>query len=104
FGVATENTLGGNSIAIGDSDSGFKSNGDGNIALMANSVLAGYFSENELQHHEKVLTKIFRAISTGNATEGAAGFFYQITTEAQFYSPEIDVTNKHLTLPTKLQW
>ncbi|EOZ3421266.1 hypothetical protein ACQLJS_003680, partial [Escherichia coli] len=46
FGVATENTLGGNSIAIGDSDSGFKSNGDGNIALMANSVLAGYFSEN----------------------------------------------------------
>ncbi|MER0152317.1 phage tail protein, partial [Enterobacter hormaechei] len=33
FGVATENTLGGNSIAIGDSDSGFKSNGDGNIAL-----------------------------------------------------------------------
>ncbi|MEZ1338577.1 hypothetical protein QVM78_25465, partial [Enterobacter hormaechei] len=30
FGVATENTLGGNSIAIGDSDSGFKSNGDGN--------------------------------------------------------------------------
>ncbi|MEN3936746.1 hypothetical protein V9P81_25545, partial [Enterobacter hormaechei subsp. hoffmannii] len=38
FGVATENTLGGNSIAIGDSDSGFKSNGDGNIALMANSV------------------------------------------------------------------
>ncbi|MDM7065147.1 hypothetical protein QUG66_20940, partial [Enterobacter hormaechei] len=54
FGVATENTLGGNSIAIGDSDSGFKSNGDGNIALMANSVLAGYFSENELQHHEKV--------------------------------------------------
>ncbi|MEN3936733.1 hypothetical protein VOR76_25010, partial [Enterobacter hormaechei subsp. hoffmannii] len=41
FGVATENTLGGNSIAIGDSDSGFKSNGDGNIALMANSVLAG---------------------------------------------------------------
>ncbi|MGS6281500.1 phage tail protein, partial [Enterobacter intestinihominis] len=42
FGVATENTLGGNSIAIGDSDSGFKSNGDGNIALMANSVLAGY--------------------------------------------------------------
>ncbi|MGS6275706.1 phage tail protein, partial [Enterobacter intestinihominis] len=45
FGVATENTLGGTSIAIGDSDSGFKSNGDGNIALMAHSVLAGYFSE-----------------------------------------------------------
>ncbi|MBK1753700.1 MAG: phage tail protein, partial [Escherichia coli] len=36
FGVGTENALGGNSIAIGDNDSGFKSNGDGNIALMAN--------------------------------------------------------------------
>ncbi|WP_423766848.1 phage tail protein [Enterobacter hormaechei] len=89
FGVATENTLGGNSIAIGDSDSGFKSNGDGNIALMANSVLAGYFSENELQHHEKVLTKIFRAISTGNATEGAGGFASQLTSGAPFYSPAI---------------
>ncbi len=89
FGVATENTLGGNSIAIGDSDSGFKSNGDGNIALMANSVLAGYFSENELQHHEKVLTKIFRAISTGNATEGAGGFGSQLTSGAPFYSPAI---------------
>lgn len=89
FGVATENTLGGNSIAIGDSDSGFKSNGDGNIALMANGVLAGYFSENELQHHEKVLTKIFRAISIGNATEGAGGFGSQLTSCAPFYSPAI---------------
>ncbi|MDM7090723.1 hypothetical protein QUG75_04475 [Enterobacter hormaechei] len=89
FGVATENTLGGNSIAIGDSDSGFKSNGDGNIALMANSVLAGYFSENELQHHGKVLTKIFQAISTGNATEGAGGFGSQLTSGEPFYSPAI---------------
>ncbi|CAH3811646.1 hypothetical protein LMI83_19580 [Enterobacter hormaechei] len=89
FGVGTENVLGGNSIAIGDSDSGFKSNGDGNIALMANGVLAGYFSENELQHHEKVLTKIFRAISIGNATEGAGGFDSQLTSGAPFYSPAI---------------
>ena len=89
FGVGTENVLGGNSIAIGDNDSGFKSNGDGNIALMANGVLAGYFSENELQHHEKVLTKIFRAISIGNATEGAGGFGSQLTSCAPFYSPAI---------------
>lgn len=89
FGVGTENALGGNSIAIGDNDSGFKSNGDGNIALMANGVLAGYFSENELQHHEKVLTKIFRAISTGNATEGAGGLGSQLTSGAPFYSPAI---------------
>ena len=78
FGVATENTLGGNSIAIGDSDSGFKSNGDGNIALMANSVLAGYFSANELQHRKKMLTKIFQAIAENNWTEGAGGFGSQL--------------------------
>ncbi len=84
FGVATENTLGGNSIAIGDSDSGFKSNGDGNIALMANSVLAGYFSENELQHRGKVLTKIFQAISTGNATEGLAGLVLNLPAAHHF--------------------
>ena len=89
FGVGTKNTIGGSSIAIGDNDSGFKSNGDGNIALMANGVLAGYFSENELQHHEKVLTKIFRAISIGNATEGAGGFGSQLTSGAPFYSPAI---------------
>ncbi|MGX4894863.1 gp53-like domain-containing protein [Enterobacter roggenkampii] len=89
FGVGTKNTIGGSSIAIGDNDSGFKSNGDGNIALMANGVLAGYFSENELQHHEKVLTKIFRAISIGNATEGAGGFGSQLTSCAPFYSPAI---------------
>lgn len=89
FGVGTKNTIGGSSIAIGDNDSGFKSNGDGNIALMANGVLAGYFSENELQHHEKVLTKIFRAISIGNATEGAGWFGSQLTSGAPFYSPAI---------------
>ncbi|MGS2728163.1 phage tail-collar fiber domain-containing protein [Enterobacter sp. CFEC93] len=89
FGVATENTLGGNSIAIGDSDSGFKSNGDGNIALMANSVLAGYFSENELQHRKKMLTKIFQAIAENNLTEGAGGFGSQLGSGAPFISPRI---------------
>ena len=89
FGVATENTLGGNSIAIGDSDSGFKSNGDGNIALMANGVLAGYFSENELQHRKKMLTKIFQAIAENNWTEGAGGFGSQLGSGAPFFTPRI---------------
>ncbi|EOX8472083.1 phage tail protein [Salmonella enterica subsp. arizonae] len=93
FGVATENTLGGNSIAIGDSDSGFKSNGDGNIALMANSVLAGYFSENELQHRKKMLTKIFQAIAENNWTEGAGGFGSQLGSGAPFISPRITRPN-----------
>ncbi|EAM8602230.1 hypothetical protein AKM92_05015 [Salmonella enterica] len=93
FGVATENTLGGNSIAIGDSDSGFKSNGDGNIALMANGVLAGYFSENELQHRKKMLTKIFQAIAENNWTEGAGGFGSQLGSGAPFISPRITRPN-----------
>ena len=89
FGVNVNNNIGGSSIAIGDNDTGFKSGGDGIISLIANSVVAGYFSENELQHHEKVLTKIFQAISTGNATEGAGGFGSQLTSGAPFYSPAI---------------
>lgn len=89
FGVNVNNNIGGSSIAIGDNDTGFKSGGDGIISLIANSVVAGYFSENELQHHGKVLTKIFRAISTGNATEGAGGFGSQLTSCAPFYSPAI---------------
>ena len=89
FGVNVNNNIGGSSIAIGDNDTGFKSGGDGIISLIANSVVAGYFSENELQHHGKVLTKIFRAISTGNATEGAGGLGSQLTSGAPFYSPAI---------------
>ncbi|WP_424677742.1 gp53-like domain-containing protein [Enterobacter hormaechei] len=89
FGVNVNNNIGGSSIAIGDNDTGFKSGGDGIISLIANSVLAGYFSENELQHHGKVLTKIFQAISTGNVTEGAGGLGSQLTSGAPFYSPAI---------------
>ncbi|HII3566270.1 TPA: hypothetical protein ACY3LZ_005314, partial [Citrobacter freundii] len=37
FGVNTDNTLGGNSIAIGDNDTGFKQNGDGILDVYANS-------------------------------------------------------------------
>ncbi|MGS6579301.1 gp53-like domain-containing protein, partial [Enterobacter hormaechei] len=85
--------LGGNSIAIGDSDSGFKSNGDGNIALMANSVLAGFFSENELQHRKKMLTKIFQVIAENNWTEGAGGFGSQLGSGAPFISPLITRPN-----------
>ncbi|EMX9204481.1 phage tail protein [Escherichia coli] len=93
FGVATENTLGGNSIAIGDSDSGFKSNGDGNIALMANGALAGYFSENELQHRKKMLTKIFQVIAENNWTEGAGSFGSQLGSGAPFIIPAITRPN-----------
>lgn len=36
FGVNTDNTLGGNSIAIGDNDTGFKQNGDGVLDSYSN--------------------------------------------------------------------
>ncbi len=38
FGVGVANGLGGNSIAIGDSDTGFKQNGDGVLDTYANNV------------------------------------------------------------------
>ncbi|EOY0743503.1 phage tail protein [Salmonella enterica subsp. enterica serovar Norwich] len=93
FGVGTENSLGGNSIAIGDNDSGFKSNGDGNIALMANNVLAGYFSENELQHREKILTKVFKALVENNWSPGAGGLGVQLNSGAPFMLPSIQRPN-----------
>ncbi|ECX9514191.1 phage tail protein [Salmonella enterica] len=93
FGVGTENSLGGNSIAIGDNDSGFKSNGDGNIALMANNVLAGYFSENELQHREKILTKVFKALVENNWSPGAGGLGAQLNSGAPFMLPSIQRPN-----------
>lgn len=93
FGVGTKNTIGGSSIAIGDNDSGFKSNGDGIIGLMVNSVLAGYFNEYELQHSARILTKIFQAISKNNLTEGAGGFGSQLESGAPFITPRITRPN-----------
>ncbi|WP_407223889.1 gp53-like domain-containing protein [Enterobacter roggenkampii] len=93
FGVNVNNNIGGSSIAIGDNDTGFKSGGDGIISLIANSVVAGYFSENELQHHGKVLTKIFQAIAENNVTEGAGGFGSQLESGAPFITPRITRPN-----------
>ncbi|MEA7626107.1 tail fiber protein, partial [Salmonella enterica subsp. enterica serovar Virginia] len=78
FGVNTNNTLGGSSIAIGDNDTGLKGNGDGNLAFMANNVLAGYFNENELQHSKKMLTKNFQAFVNNNGRGGGGGFSGQL--------------------------
>lgn len=89
FGVNTNNTLGGSSIAIGDNDTGLKGNGDGNLAFMANSVLAGYFNENELQHSKKMLTKNFQALVDNNWPEGAGGFSGQLSSEAPFSVPMV---------------
>ncbi|HHZ0961487.1 TPA: gp53-like domain-containing protein, partial [Salmonella enterica] len=89
FGVNTNNTLGGSSIAIGDNDTGLKGNGDGNLAFMANNVLAGYFNENELQHQKRMLTKNFQALVDNNWPEGAGGFSGQLSSEAPFSVPMV---------------
>ncbi|EBI6805300.1 hypothetical protein D0617_06105 [Salmonella enterica] len=89
FGVNINNTLGGSSIAIGDNDTGLKGNGDGNLAFMANNVLAGYFNENELQHQKRMLTKNFQALVDNNWPEGAGGFPGQLSSEAPFSVPMV---------------
>ncbi|ENX5702058.1 TPA: gp53-like domain-containing protein [Salmonella enterica subsp. enterica serovar Horsham] len=93
FGVNTSNTLGGSSIAIGDNDTGLKGNGDGNLAFMANNVLAGYFNENELQHSKKMLTKNFQALVDNNWPEGAGGLGAQLNSGAPFMLPSIQRPN-----------
>ncbi|EFS7109626.1 hypothetical protein K6Q07_002137 [Salmonella enterica] len=93
FGVNTSNTLGGSSIAIGDNDTGLKGNGDGNLAFMANNVLAGYFNENELQHSKKMLTKNFQALVDNNWPEGAGEFSGQLSSEAPFSVPMVHRQN-----------
>ncbi|EPR6610694.1 phage tail protein, partial [Salmonella enterica subsp. enterica serovar Newport] len=93
FGVNTNNTLGGSSIAIGDNDTGLKGNGDGNLAFMANNVLAGYFNENKLQHSKKMLTKNFQALVDNNWPEGAGGFSGQLSSEAPFSVPMVHRQN-----------
>ncbi|ECC6873225.1 hypothetical protein HW654_000861 [Salmonella enterica] len=89
FGVNINNTLGGSSIAIGDNDTGLKGNGDGNLAFMANNVLAGYFNENELQHQKRMLTKNFQSLVDNNWPEGAGGFSDQLSSEAPFSVPMV---------------
>ncbi len=93
FGVNTNNTLGGSSIAIGDNDTGLKGNGDGNLEFIANNVLAGYFNENELQHSKKMLAKNFQALVDNNWPEGAGGFSGQLSSEAPFSVPMVHRQN-----------
>ncbi|ECZ6676092.1 hypothetical protein F8X25_10745 [Salmonella enterica] len=93
FGVNTSNTLGGSSIAIGDNDTGLKGNGDGNLAFMANNVLAGYFNENELQHQKRMLTKNFQSLVDNNWPEGAGGFSGQLSSDAPFSVPMVHRQN-----------
>ncbi|HAV8626725.1 TPA: hypothetical protein JLS70_004004 [Escherichia coli] len=54
LGLGTENALGGNSIVLGDNDTGFKQNGDGILDVYANSHHVFRFQNGALQSNKPV--------------------------------------------------
>lgn len=48
LGIGTDNALGGNSIVLGDNDSGFKQNGDGILDVYANNALVARLQPGKL--------------------------------------------------------
>ncbi|HBV0150623.1 TPA: phage tail protein [Escherichia coli] len=54
LGIGVQNALGGNSIAIGDSDTGFKQNGDGLLDVYANGQHVFRFQNGALQSNRAV--------------------------------------------------
>ncbi|ECH4619192.1 phage tail protein [Salmonella enterica] len=56
LGIGTENALGGNSIVLGDNDTGFKQDGDGVLGIYANNARVGYIDNSGLHMSVDVLT------------------------------------------------
>ncbi|ECB1989858.1 phage tail protein, partial [Salmonella enterica subsp. enterica serovar Kisarawe] len=57
LGIGTDNALGGNSIVLGDNDTGFKQDGDGVLSIYANNARVGYIDNAGLH----MLADIFAA-------------------------------------------
>ncbi|ENV0764642.1 phage tail protein, partial [Salmonella enterica subsp. enterica serovar Muenster] len=82
LGIGTDNVLGGNSIVLGDNDTGIKWHSDGVLGLYANNALVGYIDNSGLHMSVDVLTNgILRAgngktltLSSGNNSAMNAGF------------------------------
>ncbi|EBY3105292.1 phage tail protein [Salmonella enterica subsp. enterica serovar Litchfield] len=82
LGIGTDNALGGNSIVLGDNDTGIKWHSDGVLGLYANHALVGYIDNSGLHMSVDVLTNgILRAgngktltLSSGNNSAMNAGF------------------------------
>ncbi|EKG8828333.1 phage tail-collar fiber domain-containing protein [Escherichia coli] len=55
LGIGVQNTLGGNSIAIGDNDTGFKQNGDGMLDVYANGQRVFRFQNGTMQSERGVV-------------------------------------------------
>ncbi|PVL72546.1 hypothetical protein [Salmonella enterica] len=56
LGIGTDNALGGNSIVLGDNDTGFKQDGDGILGIYANNALVGYIDNSGLHMSVDVLS------------------------------------------------
>ncbi|ECB5084232.1 phage tail protein [Salmonella enterica subsp. enterica serovar Hvittingfoss] len=56
LGIGTNNALGGNSIVLGDNDTGFKQDGDGILGIYANNARVGYIDNSGLHLSVDVLT------------------------------------------------
>ncbi|HFX4535750.1 TPA: pyocin knob domain-containing protein, partial [Escherichia coli] len=54
LGIGTSSALGGNSIVLGDNDTGFKQNGDGNLDVYANSVHVMRFVSGSIQSNKAI--------------------------------------------------
>ncbi len=52
--LGTNNALGGNSIVLGDNDTGFKQNGDGNLDVYANNVHVMRFVSRSIQSNKTI--------------------------------------------------
>ncbi|EAV8504849.1 hypothetical protein FEQ42_20290 [Salmonella enterica] len=65
LGIGTDNALGGNSIVLGDNDTGFKQDGNGILGIYANNALVGYIDNSGLHMSVDVLSN--GAIRAGNA-------------------------------------
>ncbi|EGN7268073.1 hypothetical protein ISM42_000669, partial [Salmonella enterica] len=56
LGIGTDNALGGNSIVLGDNDTGFKQDGDGVLGIYANNARVGYIDNSGLHMSVDVLS------------------------------------------------
>ncbi|EHC2388102.1 phage tail protein, partial [Salmonella enterica] len=65
LGIGTDNALGGNSIVLGDNDTGFKQDGDGVLSIYANNARVGYIENSGLHMLADILTT--GAVRAGNA-------------------------------------
>ncbi|MBA8499136.1 tail fiber protein (plasmid) [Escherichia coli] len=54
LGIGTSSALGGNSIVLGDNDTGFKQNGDGNLDVYANNIHVMRFVSGSIQSNKTI--------------------------------------------------